>query len=364
MAQAQQYKCPNCGGYVEFDSSTQTLRCPYCDTEFDLDALREEEDEQACQPEENLTWDSRMGGQWQSGEEESMQVYLCDSCGGELVCDANTAATRCPFCDSPVVLTGRLSGTLRPDYVIPFKLDKEAAKRALRQHISGKKLVPKLFHAQNRIESIQGVYVPFWLFDADANADMRYRATRVRTWSDSNYNYTQTSFYSIVRAGSVSFERVPVDGSSRMPNALMESIEPYHFEEAVDFQTAYLSGYLADKYDVTQQESIQRANERITSSTCSVFADTVRGYATVTPQTQSIRLQNTHAKYALYPVWLLNTKWQDKTYAFAMNAQTGKFVGDLPVDTAAAWRWRIGLAVGVGAGFYLLVFVLHLFGLV
>lgn len=88
---------------------------------------------------------------------------------------------------------------------------------------------------------------------------MRYRATKVCTWSDSNYNYTETSHFMIHRSGSVSFEHVPVDGSSKTADDLMESIGPYEFSEAVDFQTAYLAGYLADKYDVTAEESIERA---------------------------------------------------------------------------------------------------------
>ena len=246
-------------------------------------------------------------------------------------------------------MMGQLSGALKPDYVIPFKLDKKAAKDALTKFYSGKRLLPKVFKDENHIDEIKGVYVPFWLFDADADADIRYRATRVRTWSDSNYDYTETSFFSVLRGGSLGFAQVPVDGSSKMADDLMESIEPFSFAEAVDFQTAYLAGYLADKYDVTAEESVDRANARIRKSTEDAFAATVQGYTSVTPEGGSVRLHNGKAKYALYPVWLLNTTWKDKKYTFAMNGQTGKMVGDLPVDKAAYRRWLFGLTGIIGA---------------
>lgn len=277
-----------------------------------------------------------------------MGVYTCKSCGGELVCDENTAATACPFCGNPIVLTGRLSGDLKPDYVIPFKLDKKAAEAALRNHMKGKRLLPNLFRSENRISEVKGVYVPFWLFDADADAHIRYHATRIRTWSDRDYDYTETQHYAILRSGDLSFTHVPVDGSSRMPNDLMESIEPFDFSSAVDFQTAYLSGYLADRYDVNADDSIGRANERVKKSTESVFASTVVGYHTVVPESTSVRLANGRVHYALYPVWLLNTVWNGKTFSFAMNGQTGKFVGDLPVDKGKKWRW-FGLVSGIAA---------------
>ena len=132
----------------------------------------------------------------------------------------------------------------------------------------------------------------------------------------------------------------------------MESIEPFDLSGAVDFQTAYLSGYLADKYDVTAEQSVERANERVRNSTQDAFAATVQGFDSVVPVSSCIQLQNGKAKYALYPVWLLNTNWNGKKFTFAMNGQTGKLVGDLPLDKAAYWKWLIGLsAVFTGVAF-------------
>lgn len=348
LAGLQEYKCPCCGGAIAFDSTAQKLKCPYCDTEFEMETLENYDKELNHEPDDDMEWEMSSGMQWEDGETDGLKTYICRSCGGEIVGDENTGATACPFCGNAVVMTEQFSGALRPDYVIPFKLDKKAAKEALNKHYQGKKLLPKVFKDQNHIEEVKGVYVPFWLFDADADASIRYKATRVRAWSDSRYNYTETSYYAVRRGGSIGFERVPVDGSSRMADDLMESIEPFDFSEAVDFKTAYLAGYLADKYDVDAEQSIERANERVKKSTEENFARTVQGYATVVPESTSIRLRNGKAKYALYPVWLLNTTWEGNRYTFAMNGQTGKFVGDLPMDKAIYRKWLFGLW-GIGS---------------
>ncbi len=360
MAVLQDFKCPCCDGAIEFDSSTQKMKCPYCSTEFAVSDLQAYSDALSGKTEDNMQWDSAAGNQWQPGETEGMRIYTCNTCGGEIVADENTSASECPFCGNPVVMTGQFTGDLKPDLVIPFKLDKKAAISALNKHYGGKKLLPKVFKDQNRIKEIKGLYVPVWLFAADAQGHVQYKASRVRTWSDSRYNYTETSYFNVVRGGSLGFENVPVDGSTKMDDALMESIEPFNIAEAVDFQTAYLAGYLADKYDVDSESSIQRANERIKQSIEEAFVSTVQGYTTVTPTTTNISLANGTAKYALYPVWMLTTQWNGQKYTFAMNGQTGKLVGDLPIDKGALRRWQFGVTGVVGAAMFALSYLLWL----
>lgn len=362
MSELQEYKCPNCGGAINFDSSVQKMKCPYCDSEFEMEALKSYDEELKNDNGSDMSWEVEPGGQWQAGETDGMRIYSCKSCGGEIIGDENTGATSCPYCDNPVVMTGQFSGALRPDYVIPFKLDKKAAKEALKRHVQGKRLLPKVFKDENRIEEIKGVYVPFWLFDAGVDAHIRYKASNIRAWSDGDYDYTETSYYSVIRGGNISFNHVPVDGSSKMANDLMESIEPFDFGEAVDFQTAYLAGYLADKYDVDAEQSINDANERIKKSTEQSFRETVHGYSSVVTESSNINLQNGKAKYALYPVWMLTTKWNGENYTFAMNGQTGKFVGDLPVDKSAATKWTIGLTAVCGMATYAGAWLLWLLG--
>jgi len=348
LAVLQEFKCPCCDGAIEFDSSLQKMKCPYCDSEFEMEALEAYDADLNAEPGENMSWDTAAGSQWQPGETEGLRVYTCNTCGGEIVADDTTGASECPFCGNPVIMTGQFAGDLKPDLVIPFKVDKKAAIAALQNHYKGKRLLPKVFKDQNHIKEVKGLYVPVWLFDTDADAYVRYRATRTRSWSDSQYNYTETSYFAVTRAGGIGFENVPVDGSTKMDDTMMESIEPFDIGDAVDFQTAYLSGYLADKYDVDAQESIDRANERIRRSTEDAFASTVQGYMTVTAESTNINLRNGRARYALYPVWILNTQWNGQNFTFGINGQTGKIAGDLPMDKGAFWKWLFGSA-GIAA---------------
>lgn len=257
-------------------------------------------------------------------------------------------------------MMSQFTGALKPDCVIPFKLDKNAAIAALKKHYEGKRLLPKVFKDENHLQEMQGIYVPVWLFDAKAEADVRYKATQVRAWSDSRYDYTQTSYFTLSRSGQLGFSCIPVDGSTKMDDAMMEAIEPYDISQAVDFQTAYLAGYLADKYDVDAEESIHRANERIKKSTEDAFAATALGYTSVIPEFSSVRLSQGQTRYALYPVWLLNTKWNGEQYTFAMNGQTGKLVGNLPMDKAAYNKWFSGIAAVVSAAVFVLSYLLWL----
>lgn len=331
MADVQEYKCPNCGGALNFDSHIQKMKCPFCESEFAMEEL-ESLDEDLDKKQDEFKWQSPGSGTWSEDETNGMSVYVCQSCGGEIVGDATMGATSCPYCDNPVVVKGSFAGDLKPDFIIPFKHDKAAAKTGLNNHLLKKFFLPKVFKDQNHIDEVKGVYVPFWLFDSDVDGEVNYEATTVRHWSDSNYDYTETSYYDVYRAGSIAFDKVPIDGSSQMPDDLMESVEPFDFSEATKFQTAYMAGYLADRYDVDDKESIKRANERIKKSTEDSFASTVTGYSTVTTKSSNVRTTNGKTSYAMYPVWILNTTYNNEKFLFAMNGQTGKFVGNLPLD--------------------------------
>ena len=351
MAVLLEYKCPSCGGTLQFDSGVQKLKCPYCHTTLTVEALQELDESLKSEAPENTTWQTEPSAQWTREETESLKDFVCQSCGGEITTEVTTAATHCPYCGNPVVVAERVAGQLRPDLVVPFQLDKNAAIAALQAHLQKKPLLPKDFKSAHHLEKIQGVYVPFWLFDTQVDADVRYRATRIRHWSDSNYNYTRTSFYSLLRSGSIGFAQVPVDGSVKMDDKLMESVEPFDMTKAVDFRTAYLAGFLADKFDVPSETCQQRANDRIRASTESFFASTTVGYASAIPERSNIRYRDASVRYALLPVWLLTGSYGEKTYTFAMNGQTGKMVGNLPIS----WKHFVAYLLSIGLGSGLLI---------
>ena len=352
--------CPACKTELNSEGISGEATCPGCGAEFQMEDLRAYAAQMAKKGEDNMNWDTEAGSQWQEGEADGLRIYGCKQCGGEIVADETTGATHCPYCGNPVVLTGHFTGLLKPDLVIPFKVDKKAAIAALQNHYKGKVLLPKVFKDQNHIEEVKGLYVPVWLFDTDADAYVQYRATRTRTWSDSQYNYTATDYYAVLRGGGIGFENVPVDGSTKMDDALMESIEPFNIADAVPFQTAYLPGYMADKYDVDAPSSIDRANQRIKQSTEDAFRSTVLGYTSVTTVNSNISLQNGKARYALYPVWILNTDWNGQKFTFAINGQTGKIAGDLPMDKGAFWKWLLGISGAATAAAFAISYLMWL----
>ncbi len=348
------YQCLACMGPLRFDEEKGKLECEYCGSVFEVSEVEEfyrkkdEEAQAALEAEENFEnkWDM-VSGESEWAVDEGLVKYSCPSCGAELICNETTAATSCPYCSNPTIVPGKVSGMLKPNYVIPFKYDKNAAVAALKEHYKGKKLLPAEFTANNHIEEVKGVYVPFWLFNGEAEADVRYHGTRSFTTRHGNYEVITTEHFNIHRSGVVPFEKIPVDASSQMPDDYMDSIEPYNYDELKPFSTAYLPGFFADKYDVTAMESIKRAENRIINTAVDCLRDTVTGYLTVTTTGKNVDIKRGEIEYALLPVWLLSTKFNGKNYLFAMNGQTGKLVGDLPISWKKFWLYFVCIAVPV-----------------
>ena len=376
-----QLKCPCCGGTLEFDNKTQMVVCPFCDSQFTTEDLKAYSDDLASDKQDETAWDESRVQEYTDKEMKGMKIYSCDSCGGEIIVDETTSSTKCPYCGNNLVVSKQLSGDLRPNYVIPFKNDKETVQQDLKKFFRKKPLLPGSFSKENVIEEIKSLYVPFWIFDADVEGKVRFKGETTRTWSDSNYDYRETKYYSIIRGGGIAFDHVPVDGSSKMEDKLMESIEPYDFSQAEEFNIAYLAGIAADRYDVDKDVTFNRATQRFRDGTIQAFRDDIHGYSNVTVQDSNIQLSNTKANYALYPVWILNTKWKDKNYRFAVNGQTGKVAGDLPVSVpkfilfyllffllvggatfgiafAISTEWLIGLIAGIILGLVVATIIL------
>lgn len=330
----QEYKCPSCGGTMEFDPTSQKLKCPFCGFEMSIEEYKKSTAEKKTADENTRVSDEEAA---QNGVASDKAVYICQSCGGEIIADKETGATTCPFCGNNVVFKEIFENGRTPDFVIPFKFKKEDAKKKYHEFVKGKKLVPKPFLYENHIDEIKGVYIPYWLYDTKADGSAKYEATKVKTWSDANYNYTDTSYYDVDRSGSVDFQKVPVDGSEKMPDDLTESIEPYDLGDLKPYDNGYLAGFLANKYDIDEEASKKRAQERILQSTADALRSTVRGYSSVTELNKHLNCGEMSVSYALYPVWILTTTWQDKHFLFAMNGQTGAFVGNLPLDKKAAF---------------------------
>ena len=376
--QVTNYQCPACTGPLHYSAKSGKLECDYCGSSFDVaeiealyarkeaeaatakqeaeaaaakqaadakaEAAQAAKDEAAEAAAASGGWDtSDLSRDW-GAEADGLRVYSCPSCGAELICDQSTAATACPYCGNPAIVPGQFSGALRPDYILPFRLSKDDAVQALRAHYKGKPFLPRSFTSANHIEQIQGVYVPFWLFDGGAEGAASYRASNTNVYETGDYEITETRHYHVVRAGSLAFEKIPVDASSKMPDDHMDSIEPFDYTQLRPFSTAYLPGYLADKYDVTIDDSRDRADTRCRETLAQALRDTVTGYGACVTEREDIALRRGKVHYALLPVWMLSTKWHGQDFLFAMNGQTGKLVGDLPTDRGRFWGMFAAIA--------------------
>lgn len=342
-----EYKCPCCGAGLLFRGDSQQLTCEYCDNSFDLETVRAFNASESQETIEEFQWDQEPSERWSDAEESRLNVFICPSCGGEIMTEETTAASFCPYCDNPTIMPGRLSGGLKPDAIIPFRMSKEDAKEAFRKLCKGKPLLPGMFTQEQRIEKITGIYVPFWLYDCCGNFDGNYNATRIHTWADANYNYTRTEHFLLKRGARADFQGIPMDGSSKMDNTLMESIEPFDYSQLQNFDMAFLSGYLADKYDVPSDQGKQRVKERVENALDAQLQSSFLGYSTVVPTSRQLKIDHSKARYALMPVWIFNTRYRGKLYTFAMNGQTGRMTGSFPISPQKCAIWFGGIFAGV-----------------
>lgn len=372
------YQCPSCTAPLRFDAESGQLECDFCGSSFSVAevegvyAAKSEEAKRAGEAIEASAASSEgadapdsategAGGVSVGTAEEvvsssavadvsagagvaqvrqqtavapvpSMVIYNCPSCGAELICDETTVATSCPYCDNHTVIPTRYSGEFKPDFVLPFAKTKEEAIAALKSHYKGRPFLPDTFTDGNHVKEVKGVYVPFWLFDGSASGSASFEATRSRTYLSGNYRVTETDHFDVYRSGSISFLGIPVDASTKMPDDYMDSIEPFDYRALVPFSPAYLPGYLADKPDVDVEACGERADARAEVTVLDNLCDTVVGYEMVLERGSSTGVVRERSHYAMLPVWMLSTRWEDAPYLFAMNAQTGKMVGDLPVD--------------------------------
>lgn len=357
QANVIEYKCPCCSAGLVFDGSSQQLSCEYCDSTFDIDTVRAFNETQNIGNTEEFHWEEASQKEWSESEQESMRTFICPSCGGQLITDEHTAATFCPYCSNPTIMPSRLSGGLKPDALLPFRTSREDAKKAFLTLCKGKPLLPKFFTEEQQLEKITGMYVPFWLYDCTGDLDSSYKATRIHTWADSRYYYTKTDHYLLKRTADAAFTGIPMDASSKMDDTFMESIEPFYYDQLKDFDSAYLSGFLADKYDVPAEQGEERIRQRVDAAINDLLQNSLTGYATVIPTSRQLRVEHSKARYVLLPVWILNTKYNDNIYTFAMNGQTGKMTGSFPVCPKRTAAWFAGIAAGTTA----LMMILSLF---
>lgn len=334
----QQFQCPNCSAPLTYKPKRRSLLCSNCGSEFTIDEIIDIE--RPLTEQKTFDW-----GDWEKDSHahlENTAVYTCQACGASIEADAATGATKCPYCDNNVVLSDRFGGGLRPNGIIPFKITAKELPGAVRRFYKGKPLLPRGFFSESSIGDVQGIYVPFWLFDCTLDGGMNLEGTTVRRYTEGDYDCTEISHFLLERDGCMSFAKIPVDASDKMANDLMDSIEPFDFSELVDFQESYLPGFVADRFDRSPKKELPRASRRVTKSAQEVMEETCVGYGDLKVRTNGMKMTKSDVKYVLLPVYLLNLEYKGKKYRFAVNGQTGKVVGELPSSTLKAALYFIG----------------------
>lgn len=349
------YQCPNCNAALEYDYASQRFRCHYCDSSFtdsEIQGIFLERDNKV----DLETNEPALNEQQLTDEEFTGQsaLYSCPNCGASVICDSLTSSTRCHFCHTPVILSGRLSGEYKPDLIIPFSTTREQAEANFKKFTEKKFLLPKGFASEAQLQNISALYVPYWLKSGQTEARLTATGHTVRTWTSGNTTYTHTKLYHVERDADLVFVRVPYDGSKRIDDSLMESIEPYDYTGIKPFSMSYLSGCAAEKYDVPKEQAAARLDERIGKAAEEEIRRMAAVYSSLTDVRCSISYKNQQYIYALLPVWFLNYQYNGKDYEFAMNGQTGTMFGELPVSPARKFFFGAGLFAGLALAITLL----------
>lgn len=304
------FKCKNCGGNSVYSPEKKMMYCPYCDSE--------KSDER---------------------QHEHAQMQICPNCGAEVIYAEHTSALQCPYCDHYIILDERIEGAYTPGRIIPFKLGKESVKGLIREKFKKCTFAPTDFLSEVRLNTMTGEYIPFWMYNYHTRCQFQGEGVKRRTWVAGNVEYTESSYYQVVRDMSIEFEGIPADASVKMPDGIMDLLEPYNYGELVPFQPEYMSGFLGEKYNMAAELIEGRAHAKMESSAATMLQQSISGYSSLAPANRSITAPNPDTEFDLLPVWVYRYRYKDKEYPFYVNGQTGKIIGTTPISQAKVWAY-------------------------
>ncbi len=310
------FKCKNCGGNAVYSPEKKMIVCPFCDSENSYS---------------------------RKDKETSYGLEVCPECGGTIPVEQYDSAMKCPYCDNSVIFNERVEGQYLPKFVIPFELGKEKTKGLIRDKFKKYTFAPADFLSEVRLDSMQGIYVPFWFYDYMTNAYYSGEGTKVRSWTSGSYRYTETSYYSVVRDMNIPFEKLPADASIKMPDSVMDLMEPYDYSKLTEFKPEYLSGFNAEYYNMPAEEIENRAKKKMEEDASAIVRSTISGYVTLTKSNQNINVLDRKTDYGLMPVWRYVYQYKNQDYPFYVNGETGKIIGTVPLSKGKVWAYSLTL---------------------
>ena len=358
MDPIREQKCPGCGAAMRFDPKQGKLVCDYCGSTMEIP--------QAEQPVETtlqgLDFDA-LSAQASDPHAQALPVYNCVSCGAEVIVPAEQAALTCPYCGNNIVLTDKVTGALRPDGVVPFRIEKKDLSEAMTRFYKDKVLLPRNFFSDSAMSKVTGVYVPFWVFDGTLSGTLSFRADRTGAiYRQGDYEVTEIEHFRLLRDVTAVFKDLPVDASGRIDDALMDSLEPFDMADVKPFDMRYLAGFTADRFDRMKDDMAQRAKGRMLSTADSMIASHATSGYEHAVRTGGDLNASLKARYLLLPVYLFDLTYGGKTYHFALNGQTGKVVGEVPTDKGLSRAHFFKRALPAAAAVLLYSFVRYMMG--
>ena len=340
----KQYSCKNCGAVLYWNPTTSSLECEYCLMKFKVSDFDNEPDIENETPQKEREYEPEAVTDENikaSDESESadLVMYKCSKCNAEVVTARSTIATTCAFCGEAISITNKIVDNFKPDCVVPFKITKEKAMEAYKEYAKKGVLTPKDFNQKNAIEKMKGMYAPFWLHSFTDNVDATVYGEHVSS-SRRGYDKVNThKMYEIDIDATGRFDNIPADALKSIDNKLMDSVEPYDYSNLEKFSPAYMAGYYAEEYGEDAEETFKRAEKRANDAMAQKVLDHVTGYTSERMQSFRGDIDNADAKYTMLPVWLFHTKYDGKDYLYAVNGQTGKVAGDLPICNKILFKY-------------------------
>ncbi len=370
------YKCPHCGGPLQFNPENQKFTCEYCFSSFtdtEVQQMYSEREQQQTRDEREVEQAEQKKAQAaQQGEDYGDDYpvsYSCPSCGAEIITTASTAATHCVYCHNPVVLGGRLSGEFKPDSVIPFAIDKDKAVDVFMNMCKRKRFLPKGFTSSRQFEKMQGVYFPYWYVDEQMRSSLVAIGEKERSWTSGDQEYTETSTYHLFRTGDIMIKNVAENAlkiteensekseikvTRKTKQEMLSCVHPFDLSKQKPFSMSYLSGFQAEKRDIEKQELTNVIAQRMDDYAQTLLKDTMKGYSRISVENYNDQTFNQDWRYTLLPVWIVTYKFKGEIMPFAINGQTGKTYGKLPI--------ALGKVIGISAIIAAAVFILVTLG--
>ena len=346
------HACQNCGAPLVFNPDDQKFHCDYClsiFTEEEVTAFEKKQADAKFAGESAADSSAAQTVQPNDTPTQNLDLFLCPSCGAEIVTDKTTAATYCYFCHNPVVLSGRLTGTFKPEKVLPFAISKEKARADFLAWTKKKRFIPKNFFDDKQIQLLTGVYFPYWDVDAKVDGQFRANGTNLRVWRVGELEYTETKQYAIYRRGNLAFKNIVKNALTKNAQKnMVASVQPFAVDQAVDFHSQYLAGFQAEKRDIEYLDVKENVADDLKNYSSALLKDTANQYNTITAVDTKINITEENNHYVLLPLWLVTyqNKNDDTPYYFAMNGQSGKTAGVLPIS----YKKLIGTCAGIFAG--------------